>query len=79
MSDQPFLIPPAEQSRLRSLGRLTGASKALAAVELARGLRRPLLLLAPDAREADRLDAEVRWFAGDLPVAHFVEWETLPW
>ncbi|MEQ8208153.1 MAG: transcription-repair coupling factor [Woeseia sp.] len=79
MSDLPLLIPAAQQDRLRSIGRLTGASTALAAVELARGLSRPVLLLAPDAREADRLEAEARWFAGDLPVAHFVEWETLPW
>ncbi|MGB5353246.1 MAG: transcription-repair coupling factor, partial [Woeseia sp.] len=61
------------------LGRLTGASAALAAVELAHGLARPLVVLAADAREADRLEAEIRWFAGDLPVEHFVEWETLPW
>jgi transcription-repair coupling factor (superfamily II helicase) len=79
VSDRPLLIPESSRSALRALGRLTGASTALAAVELAKGLSRPLLLLAPDAREADRLEAEVRWFAGDLPVAHFVEWETLPW
>ncbi len=77
--DRQLLIPSSALSPLRNLGRLTGASTALAAVELAKGLQRPLLLVAPDAREADRLEAEVRWFAGDLPVAHFVEWETLPW
>ena len=79
MSPTPLLIPAARLQALRSVGRLTGASHALAAVEIARGLERPRVLLATDAREADRLEAEVRWFAGDLPVQHFVEWETLPW
>ena len=60
--------------------RKLGASAALAAVELGRALDRPLLLLARDPRHADQLEAEIRWFAGgDLPVEHFVEWETLPY
>ncbi len=79
MSAQALLIPSAELPSLGALGRLTGASAALAAVELARGLGRPMVVLAADAREADRLEAEIRWFADDLPVRHFVEWETLPW
>ncbi|MCP4301791.1 MAG: transcription-repair coupling factor [Gammaproteobacteria bacterium] len=53
---------------------------ALAAAELATGIKRPVLLLADDPRHADQLEAEIRFFAGaDLPVEHFVEWETLPW
>ena len=37
-------------------------------------------MLAEDARHADQLEAEIRFFAGDaLAVLHFVEWETLPW
>ena len=37
-------------------------------------------MLAEDPRHADQLEAEIRFFAGpDLPVLHFVEWETLPW
>ena len=44
------------------------------------GNERPLLLLAEDPRHADQLEAEVRFFAGkEIPVEHFVEWETLPW
>ena len=61
-------------------GRLLGASAALAVAELARCTTAPLLLLADDPRQADRLEAELRFFAGgDLVVQHFVEWETLPW
>mgnify|MGYP001820331813 FL=1 len=61
-------------------GRLIGASLALAAAELARSVERPLLVLAEDAKHADQLEAEIRFFAGsDRAVEHFVEWETLPW
>jgi transcription-repair coupling factor (superfamily II helicase) len=59
---------------------LIGASAALAAVELARHAGRLVLVLATDPRHADQLEAEIRFFAGDeLPVSHFVEWETLPY
>ena len=37
-------------------------------------------VLAEDAKHADQLEAEIRFFAGGgLAVEHFVEWETLPW
>lgn len=82
-----LLFPAASVDRLLSssssgaaIGRLIGASAALAAVEIAHEIDAPLLLLATDPRHADQLEAEVRWFAGEaLPVAHFVEWETLPY
>ncbi len=82
-----LLFDPASVARLLSgspdnaaLGRLIGASASLAAVELARALDKPLLLLAIDPRHADQLEAGIRWFAGDdVQVQHFVEWETLPY
>ena len=38
------------------------------------------MVLAEDPRQADQLEAAIRFFAGtDLAVHHFVEWETLPW
>ncbi|MEL7186761.1 MAG: CarD family transcriptional regulator, partial [Pseudomonadota bacterium] len=75
-------IPRAGHSA--NWGRLIGASCALAFAELSRKLAedspRPLLLLADDPRHADRLEAEVRFFAGEhVRVEHFVDWETLPW
>jgi transcription-repair coupling factor (superfamily II helicase) len=61
-------------------GGLLGASLALAIAELARTSDHVLLVLAEDPRHADQLEAEIRFFAGpELPVEHFVEWETLPW
>ncbi len=61
-------------------GRLIGASAALAVAELADQNDRPILVLADDPRQADQLEAEIRFFAGDnIDVSHFVEWETLPW
>ncbi len=52
----------------------------MAAAELAQQLDSPLLVIAEDPRHADQLEAEIRFFAGDdLPLVHFIEWETLPW
>jgi transcription-repair coupling factor (superfamily II helicase) len=49
-------------------------------VEFARKAGRPVLVLADDPRQADRLEAEIRFFAAaTFEVLHFVEWETLPW
>jgi len=70
----------ARSTAAPAIGRLIGASVSLAAVELAASTDGPLVVLADDPRHADRLEAEIRWFAGsDLPVEHFVEWETLPY
>ena len=75
----PTLRQPAAGARC-GWGRLIGASAALAIAELARSADRPLLVLADDPRQADQLEAELRFFAGaDTVVRHFVEWETLPW
>ena len=64
----------------RRFGQLVGASTGLFAAELAASIDTLLLVLAEDPRHADQLEAEIRFFGGDdLPVLHFVEWETLPW
>jgi transcription-repair coupling factor (superfamily II helicase) len=80
VSPQPILIPPlAGPSGLpASIGRLIGAAASLAAVEYALRLDGPVLVLARDPRHADQLETEMRFFvAGELPIVHFVEWETL--
>ncbi len=70
-------MPAGQPARF---GQLVGASTALLAAEVAAGLDAPLLVLAEDPRHADQLEAEIRFFANpELPVLHFVEWETLPW
>jgi transcription-repair coupling factor (superfamily II helicase) len=79
--DSTFLIAGhAASDQCSAWGRLIGASAGLAVAEFARMRDGPLLVLAEDPRHADQLEAELRFFAGDnLPVLHFVEWETLPW
>jgi len=78
-TDNSAVAAPSYRS-ISSLGKQIGATAPLAAVELARALSQPLIVLATDPRHADQLEAEICWFAGpDLPVAHFVEWETLPY
>ncbi|HEX7719704.1 MAG TPA: transcription-repair coupling factor, partial [Woeseiaceae bacterium] len=82
MIRRPLLIsrPARPDKSTTSFGQLIGASRSLAAVELAQSAQRPLLVLATDPRDADQLEAEIRYFAsGSVPVWHFVEWETLPW
>lgn len=82
---QPDLLP-ATLARIpkpghpRGWGRLIGASTALAIAEYAARTERPVLVLCDDPRQADRLEAEIQFFADtDLDILHFVEWETLPW
>ena len=84
MLQDAFLIRPSDlqlaPGQSRGWGRLIGASTALAAAEYARQGDRLVVVLAEDPRHADQLEAEIRFFGGDeLPVSHFVEWETLPW
>lgn len=80
-----YLLIPAnlqlpQPGHRHGLGRLIGASTALAAAELAGRIDGPLLVLAEDPRQADQLESEIRFFVGDdIEVQHFVEWETLPW
>ncbi|MDH5303249.1 MAG: transcription-repair coupling factor [Gammaproteobacteria bacterium] len=84
MAPDPLLLSPNQAlpiaGRSIAFGRLLGASAALAITELARQAAAPLLVIAEDPRQADLLEAEMRFFAsGATPVQHFVEWETLPW
>ena len=76
----PRSLTLPEAGKCIAWGRLIGTSAALAVAELADQIDRPMLVLADDPRQADQLEAEIRFFAGDhTDVSHFVEWETLPW
>ena len=76
----PLLIPPSRSGQITSIGRLIGASAALATVDLWRSTERPVIVVAPEPRQADQIEAEIRYFAGDnCTLSHFVEWETLPY
>ena len=80
LTPPPLLIPHPVGGSLSSVGRLIGASTALAAADLSRAAARPLIIVAADPRQADQIEAELRYFADDsFNITHFVEWETLPY
>jgi transcription-repair coupling factor (superfamily II helicase) len=58
---------------------LNGASMALAIANASKNLSTPLLIIAPDTLTAYHLEEELRFFAPDLSVLQFPDWETLPY
>ncbi len=76
----PRLAAPPAPGHAGAWGRLTGAGAALAISEAGAAFDRPVCVFAEDPRQAERLEAEIRFFAGGAyDVLHFAEWETLPW
>ena len=65
-------IGPGSAQRMRVAG-LYGGAGALAVADLAGGVRRPLLVVAPSAEVAETLASDIRFFAGEsdeTPPAH---------
>ena len=60
-------------------GNLPGAALSLAIAEAASNAKRFTLLLTADSQSAERLQEELSFFAPQLPVLHFPDWETLPY
>lgn len=60
-------------------GNLPGAAISLAIAEAASAARRFTLVLTPDTQSAERLEQEIGFFAPQLPVLQFPDWETLPY
>ncbi len=60
-------------------GNLPGAALSLAIAEAASAAKRFTLLLTADSQSAERLEQELCFFAPELPVLHFPDWETLPY
>ncbi|TWC38976.1 transcription-repair coupling factor [Pseudomonas sp. SJZ079] len=60
-------------------GNLPGAALSLAIAEAASAAKRFTLLLTADSQSAERLEQELSFFAPNLPVLHFPDWETLPY
>ena len=56
-----------------------GSSRALLVAEAARAHQGLLVAVTRDTQRASALEDELRVFAGDLPVLHFPDWETLPY
>ncbi|WP_434629835.1 transcription-repair coupling factor [Chromobacterium sp. CV08] len=69
-------LPPAGQKIRRD--RLPDGLDSHAIAALAKQ-RRPLLILTADAQAAQRLKAELPFFAPELSIALFPDWETLPY
>lgn len=60
-------------------GNLPGAALSLAIAESASRAECFTLLLTADSQNAERLKEELAFFAPELPVLHFPDWETLPY
>ena len=60
-------------------GNLPGAALSLAIAEAASNAGRFTLVLTEGSQSAERLQEELAFFAPDLPVLHFPDWETLPY
>lgn len=61
------------------MGNLPGAALSLAIAEAASNAKRFTLLLTADSQSAERLQEELAFFAPQLAVLHFPDWETLPY
>ncbi|MBJ7547415.1 transcription-repair coupling factor, partial [Pseudomonas sp. OA3] len=60
-------------------GNLPGAALSLTIAEAASNAGRFTLVLTEGSQSAERLQEELAFFAPDLPVLHFPDWETLPY
>jgi transcription-repair coupling factor (superfamily II helicase) len=71
---------PTAESRLIKWGRLYGAGAALALAEAAATATGPLIVIAPNSRDAESLSEEIGFFGGAaLDVRVFPDLETLPY
>jgi transcription-repair coupling factor (superfamily II helicase) len=73
------LLPSKAQMHVR-WGQLYGSATSLWLAEAARKASGPVLVIAADAREAHRLEEELRFFCEPgTYIEHFPAWETLPY
>src|ERR1044072_1966038 len=73
------LIPSKAQLHVR-WGQLYGSATSLWLAQAARKASGPLLVIAPDARQASRMEDELRFFCEPgTYIEHFPAWETLPY
>ncbi|WP_313024944.1 transcription-repair coupling factor [Pseudomonas lopnurensis] len=73
------LPPLPAASGKQHWGNLPGAALSLAIAEAASHATRFTLLLTADSQSAERLQEELAFFAPELPVLLFPDWETLPY
>ncbi|GAA0685322.1 transcription-repair coupling factor [Dyella marensis] len=77
----PILLPalPTTPKHRRYWTPPHGSSRALLVAEAARAHAGLLVAVTRDTQRAHALEDELKLFAGDLPVLHFPDWETLPY
>ncbi|RRV00221.1 transcription-repair coupling factor [Stutzerimonas xanthomarina] len=73
------LPPLPAASGKQHWGNLPGAALSVAIAEAASNAKRFTLLLTADSQSAERLQEELAFFAPQLAVLHFPDWETLPY
>jgi transcription-repair coupling factor (superfamily II helicase) len=72
-------LPRAGQQRAYWRAPYSASALALGIAETARGHDGLVLAVARDTHAAQSLEQDLRVLAGDLPVLHFADWETLPY
>jgi transcription-repair coupling factor (superfamily II helicase) len=78
----PFPVPPRPRAgQQRAFWRAPASASALALglAQLARTHPGLVLAVARDSHAAQALESDLRVLAGDLPIVHFPDWETLPY
>ena len=70
---------PARPGECRVWANALGCSRGLALTAAAESFPGLVLAVAPDTPTAGQLEAELRFFAPDLPLLVFPDWETLPY
>ena len=75
----PLPALPRTPGQRRDWREPAGSSLALLLCEAARQREGVIVAVTADSRAARTLEDELAVFAGDLPVLHFPDWETLPY
>lgn len=76
----PFTPPNLpEAGRKIKFGQLVGSSQAIVIAELAQKTHHPMLVIAADSQSANRLELSLKFFAPELEILNFPDWETLPY
>ena len=81
MSPAPITLPalPRQPGQQRDWREPAGSSLALLLREMAHARDGVVVAVTADNRAASALEEDLAFFAGDLPVLHFPDWETLPY
>nr|WP_235776169.1 hypothetical protein [Rickettsiella massiliensis] len=74
----PFSVPQQPGQRLQ-LGNLQAESLALLLSEVAQQQSGVILVVTPDSFTANQLETSLNFFAPELTVLSFPDWETLPY